>query len=221
MNDNYQTEIFLTTIKSMKDYDLMFAYKKREDYSFEFAELLVEEMSIRGYDATEIEKMSFDDIDIFVIKNKNNKELIEIYYKRNDFKTGWNILAKNELKNRGIDVEKRGKKPSLFKNHFSFNGRIRRLEYGLSWVISVAYFVVGAMFIGFMFPNDNDIDGIMVIFFIFACWFIFSQGARRCHDLGHSGLLQFIPFYVFAMWFVEGDLGINKYGENPKGKGNF
>ena len=97
MNNNNLSENFLKIIKAMQDSDLLLAYKNSNDYSPEFVEMLIDEMNIRGYDATEIEKMSFENIDVTVIKNKDNNELVRTYYKRGNFKTGWDILAKNEL----------------------------------------------------------------------------------------------------------------------------
>ena len=47
-------------------------------------------------------------------------------------------------------------------------------------------------------------------------WFVLSQGAKRCHDMGVSGLYQLIPFYVFAMIFSEGQNKKNIYGQDPK-----
>ena len=222
MTDNYQTEKFLRTIESMEDTDLMLTYKNCNDYNLEFVELLVEEVGIRGYDATEIEKMSLADIDISVIKNKKNIELVKIYYKQGNFKAGWDTLAKEELKNRGIDVEKQtDEKTSIFNRCFSFSGRIRRLEYGLSVIITSVYTVVVfvGLFLNFAFPYPYEL--MLYILLIPAYWFIFSQGARRCYDLGYNGWWQLIPFYSFVMLFADGDLGRNEYGENPKGKGNF
>jgi uncharacterized membrane protein YhaH (DUF805 family) len=47
-------------------------------------------------------------------------------------------------------------------------------------------------------------------------WFVWAQGAKRCHDLGQSGWYQIIPFYVLWMIFGSGKNGINRYGVNPK-----
>ena len=48
-------------------------------------------------------------------------------------------------------------------------------------------------------------------------WFIWAQGAKRCHDVGKNGWYQIIPFYFLGMIFIEGDSFWNSYGENPKG----
>lgn len=48
------------------------------------------------------------------------------------------------------------------------------------------------------------------------CWFIWAQGAKRCHDRGNSGWYQIIPFYGFWMLFAEGETTANEYGNSPK-----
>jgi uncharacterized membrane protein YhaH (DUF805 family) len=106
----------------------------------------------------------------------------------------------------------------MFQNTFSFDGRIRRLEYGLSNLI---YFfaILSITFI-------LDLNGwtgqpigsfITVCAYIPAIWFMLAQGAKRCHDRGNSGIWQIIPFYGLWMLFADGDLGRNEYGANPKG----
>jgi len=100
----------------------------------------------------------------------------------------------------------------MFKNPFSFEGRIRRTEFGLSFIIYfIAAFVIG-LFIGLAKLNEN----VVYILLIPAWWFIFAQGAKRCHDRGNSGWFQLIPFYGLWMLFSEGDYGTNEYGPDPK-----
>jgi len=100
----------------------------------------------------------------------------------------------------------------MFKNPFSFEGRIRRTEYGLSIIIVFAFaFIVGL--------TELE-DGIMHLLLIPAYWFGLAQGAKRCHDRGDSGWYQIIPFYGLFMLFADSDNGINIYGPNPKGIGN-
>jgi len=109
----------------------------------------------------------------------------------------------------------------MFKNPFSFDGRIRRLEYGLSHIIYFAYLLVEIiiLLLGGLIDNmDNPKDTIMVYLLASpAIWFMIAQGAKRCHDRNNSGWWQIIPFYGFWMFFADGDIGANDYGDNPKG----
>jgi uncharacterized membrane protein YhaH (DUF805 family) len=96
----------------------------------------------------------------------------------------------------------------MFKNPFSFNGRIRRLEFCLS------YFFYWVFLLAIEEVSDyNVITGLLVIPLF---WFILAQGAKRCHDRGNNGFYIIIPFYIFWLVFAEGDEGKNEYGINPK-----
>ena len=88
----------------------------------------------------------------------------------------------------------------MFKKPFSFEGRIRRTEYGLSLIIVS---VINVITLGF--------GGIITIPFILA------QAAKRSHDQGNSGWFILIPIYnPFFLIFGEGEKESNQYGENPK-----
>lgn len=106
----------------------------------------------------------------------------------------------------------------MFKNPFSFKGRIRRTEYGLSFII----YLVPAILISAGMEESKDTAVLLFLFLALVpvYWFLWSQGARRCHDRGFSGWFQIIPFYVLWMLFGDGENGVNKYGPNPKGIGN-
>lgn len=107
----------------------------------------------------------------------------------------------------------------MFKNVFSFKGRIRRTEYGLSYLI---YSIFVAIINGITTNIDESIVVILIsTTFIPLLWFFWAQGAKRCHDRGNSGWYQIIPFYVFWMLFADSEYGPNEYGDNPKGKGNY
>lgn len=101
----------------------------------------------------------------------------------------------------------------MFKNPFSFEGRIRRLEYGLTFVI---YIVIYVLALGLMAAAGQVGPFIFMIVFIPMIWFAWAQGAKRCHDLGKSGWWQLIPFYGIIMLFLDGEPGVNEYGSNPK-----
>jgi uncharacterized membrane protein YhaH (DUF805 family) len=96
----------------------------------------------------------------------------------------------------------------MFAAPFSFDGRIRRTEYGISLIIyAVAYTILAPIVI------DSSIFGLA---YIPLFWFVLAQGAKRCHDRNNSGWFQIIPFYGLWMLFAEGDRTINAYGNPPK-----
>lgn len=95
----------------------------------------------------------------------------------------------------------------MFKNPFSFEGRIRRTEYAISFIILVA--------INLFFTVVEE-PAIQILLWVPLCWFIIAQSAKHCHDTGTSGWYQLIPFYVFYLLLVQGDPGENEYGEDPK-----
>lgn len=103
----------------------------------------------------------------------------------------------------------------MFQSIFSVNGRIRRLEYGLSFVLFVILYIVINVII--MIGEGRGVIVFLRILYVPMLYFIFAQGAKRCHDLGESGWWQLIPFYNLRMLFTDGIVGENPYGENPKG----
>jgi uncharacterized membrane protein YhaH (DUF805 family) len=103
-------------------------------------------------------------------------------------------------------------KIGMFSNSFSFEGRIRRTEYGISFIIYLIIFTIVNLII-----ESNVEASIIILVYIPLLWFLWAQGAKRCHDMGNSGWYQIIPFYVLWMIFADGEKGlINKYGRNPK-----
>ena len=106
----------------------------------------------------------------------------------------------------------------MFKNPFSFEGRIRRLEYGLSFIFYFLFLFVITIIVELLGSIGT---GLATVFTLAICiplfWFLLAQGAKRCHDLGHNGAWQIIPFYYWWMIFANGDIGDNEYGPNPKG----
>ena len=105
----------------------------------------------------------------------------------------------------------------MFNAVFSFDGRIRRTEYGLTLVIVFVVNFISNLLIFFL--RDAAII-IWIFFYIPVVWFMLAQGAKRCHDLNNSGWFQLIPFYFLWLLFQDGEPGENEYGLNPKGVGN-
>lgn len=134
-----------------------------------------------------------------------------------------NILKKNEIE---IELAKTNKeikknnlktesntssipvKQKMFSKPFSYKGRIRRLEYGITFIV---------LYLGFAFIGGMaEVEETLALLIIPLYWVFIVQGAKRCHDLGNSGWYQLIPFYFFWMIFAKGDDDINEYGANPK-----
>jgi uncharacterized membrane protein YhaH (DUF805 family) len=101
---------------------------------------------------------------------------------------------------------------AMFRNPFSFDGRIRRMEYGITFIIYLIFYVLQAAIM--TAGSAGPLIGFVLM--IPMVWFLWAQGAKRCHDVGRSGWWQLIPFYVFVLVFEDGESGTNIYGSNPK-----
>lgn len=132
-----------------------------------------------------------------------------------DYEIPTNIEINDSPKN---DNKKQSNK-RMFKAPFSFKGRIRRLEYGLSYIIiSLLYLPINVL--EFVPESEEGIIIGITLFYLITVipltWFGLAQGAKRCHDRGNSGWWQLIPFYGFWMLFANSESGTNKYGNSPK-----
>lgn len=96
---------------------------------------------------------------------------------------------------------------------FSFKGRAKRSEY---WAVNLPIAILGRM--SDVIPDDAyDSLGVcigVIILAILMVWIGLATNTRRCHDLGHNGFWQLIPFYGIWMGFVEGESGENEYGQD-------
>ncbi len=97
----------------------------------------------------------------------------------------------------------------MFNNPMSVSGRIRRTEFGISFIIAV----VANLFVT---PLAQATDGMGALLIFPVVFFLWTQGAKRSHDVGNSGWFILIPFYALYLLFKEGDRGTNQYGKDPK-----
>lgn len=109
---------------------------------------------------------------------------------------------------------------------FCFQGRTGRLVY---WIVTVLGIVALGLFVFVseelvrnlgLTLNENVVSICIVSWYLFYCYLVFAVGAKRCHDLGHSGWFQMIPFYGFVMLFLAGNEEENEYGERGNGISN-
>ena len=122
----------------------------------------------------------------------------------------------------------------MFKAPFSFNGRIRRIEYFLSFLVGgvvfgIAFFLgVGTAVFG-LASNSGGGFGVGVLIGFLALiadiWFALAQGVKRLHDTDKAGwliLLSFVPIVQLGlalyMLFADGTVGPNSYGLDPKNR---
>lgn len=131
------------------------------------------------------------------LKDSNDKSNSLSY----DTEVNNNNTGAQNLKSRG-----------MFSNPFSGIGRIRRLEYGITFLIAFPLITI----IRVLIEEDYELSWLLFAY-IPIYWFLFAQGAKRCHDMGNSGWYQIIPFYILWLIFGKGEEGVsNKYGVNPK-----
>lgn len=106
---------------------------------------------------------------------------------------------------------------------WSFNGRVGRLSYFAALFGGLFAFFIPIIFLRIIGVDvDTAFNSPIIIFcyaiFYIAYWYIsLTVGAKRCHDLGHSGWFQLIPFYGFVMLFSFGDGDDNEYGYEDDG----
>lgn len=96
-------------------------------------------------------------------------------------------------------------------NIFSFKGRAQRSEY---WAVNLPIIILSRM--SYLIPDSAfESIALSVGFFVVSVlmlWITVATCTRRCHDLGHNGFWQIIPFYGIWMGFVKGQKGENDYG---------
>lgn len=92
----------------------------------------------------------------------------------------------------------------MFKAPFSFDGRIRRIEYFLSgiiggivssiaWALGVGTFIMGAA----SGSAGGSVIGLLIglAALVASVWFSLAQGVKRLHDLNKSGWLILLCSY--------------------------
>lgn len=96
---------------------------------------------------------------------------------------------------------------------FSFKGRIGRLRYFLTALISyilvlMAYYMIGDV----DFEIEENAQLIYFLLYTVYLWINIANNTKRCHDLGGNGWWQLVPLFVFWLLFDKGNEGDNEYG---------
>lgn len=114
----------------------------------------------------------------------------------------------------------------MFKNPFSFKGRVTRTQHAISRVVFLLPFLILTLIINE--TKDTQSMKFYILGFLWFMWlfigglFSIAQSVKRAHDLGHSGwyvLFLFLPvlmLYDFWLLFGKPQLGTNRFGEDPR-----
>lgn len=108
----------------------------------------------------------------------------------------------------------------MFKDIFSFKGRIRRKEFGLTLIAIFFVNIIASILID-LGETDTALLAIGWVIMLATALLQLAQGAKRCHDLNRPGWFQLIPFYIFWMAFEQGPRFSNRYGPDPKQTGEM
>lgn len=114
--------------------------------------------------------------------------------------------------NKMTEKEVQHKKPMMFSKPFSFKGRISKLEFILSFIVSFLYYIIPLSLDQMKLLTETT----ALILLIPIPFFMIAQATKRCHDSGESGWSQLIPFIGINILFDKSQEGKNKYGESPK-----
>ena len=104
-------------------------------------------------------------------------------------------------------------KKVVFENYANFNGRARRKEYWMFFLLHIIIVFVLAFIAGLISP------ALMIIINIYTLAVfvpIIAVGVRRMHDVGKSGWYILIPIYSLILACTDGNQGTNAYGPDPK-----
>ena len=127
---------------------------------------------------------------------------------------------------------------SVLKNYANFKGRARRSEYWYFILFNMIFGIIAGIIdqmLGTTFTLDIVDQAVQLPYgyvYLFYSLAVFIPGlavtVRRLHDTSKSGWLFFIvliplagAIWLLVLLFTDSTVGINKYGPNPKGIGNF
>ena len=106
------------------------------------------------------------------------------------------------------------------KKYAEFKGRARRKEYWLFILLYIICYMIAYLI--------DTVLGTLIIFTAIVTLGLLipliSVGVRRLHDTDRSGwwyLLGFVPFaniVLLIFFFLDGTLGENRFGPDPKGR---
>jgi uncharacterized membrane protein YhaH (DUF805 family) len=116
---------------------------------------------------------------------------------------------------------------AALKKYADFTGRARRKEYWF-FVLFAYIIMIALVFVDTAMGTVNEVYPVGPLSGIFWLLIIIPQVAvaiRRLHDSDRTGfwlLISFVPIigpiWFLVLMFLDGTMGPNQYGEDPKGR---
>jgi uncharacterized membrane protein YhaH (DUF805 family) len=118
-----------------------------------------------------------------------------------------------ETRDRNIDEGFFALAVAPFKRYFEFSGRSRRKEYFYFHIfVFIVAFCIG-IFACFTGADAQKITGLLELGALIPS---IAVSVRRMHDTNYSGWWIFIPIANIIFLFLEGHIGPNQFGADPK-----
>lgn len=119
-------------------------------------------------------------------------------------------------------------KSVITTDYANFNGRARRKEFWGFTLISIVFSVLASLLDTLLFDTPYTETGIINGIYNLAILIpTIAVTTRRLHDVGKSGWMQLLYFFIIIGWiwllilFVrDSDVDTNQYGANPKAPEN-
>lgn len=104
---------------------------------------------------------------------------------------------------------------TVWRKYAEFKGRARRSEF---WYFILFNTIVNVFLLYFIEANPYEdlYESLYGLYYLATIIPSIAVMARRIHDVGESGWLMLVPIYNFILLCKPGDIGVNKYGEDPK-----
>ncbi|MFC4480250.1 DUF805 domain-containing protein [Flavobacterium chungangensis] len=104
-------------------------------------------------------------------------------------------------------------KKVVMQNYANFDGRARRKEYWMFFLINIITGVVIGILAALISEKLLIVANIYNLAILVPS---IAVAVRRMHDVGKSGWFILIPFYNLVLVCTEGEKGPNQYGADPK-----
>jgi len=104
----------------------------------------------------------------------------------------------------------------VISNYTNFEGRARRKEYWMFFLINVIISAIFQVIDNTYFGMNNQLNPFGTIYSLAVLLPSIAVAIRRMHDINKSGWYILIPIYNIFLLATEGDHGENQYGQDPK-----